>query len=344
MTTTAARPTGCSMQSASTCRKPRRLTARAALACCALALGAAGVRAQVSAPATEPGASRPNRFRSQAELVVLQVSVVDARGQFVPGLGLDDFGVYEDGKRQTVTFFASSSAPLDLAVLIDTSGSMSGRMALAQNAAIDLIRTLKPGDRAAVVLFSDKVRIAHPFSGDLARLESAVRSAVPAGATAVYEALYVTLRDLGRARVDPNEQRRQAVVVLSDGEDNRSHVDFTGVLEEARRRTATIFSILPGPVDDPDLIDPLKPKPNALFEMRALAEATGGRIFRPATMGDLGRVYRDIAGELGQQYFLAYAPQPSPIDGFRRVAVRAETRPELRARTRSGYYGNGRSR
>jgi VWFA-related protein len=236
-----------------------------------------------------------------------------------------------------VTFFAANAAPLDLVLLIDTSSSMFGRMALAQDAAIDLIRTLKPGDRGAVVLFSHTIRIAHPLTGDFPRLESAIRGAVPSGATAVYEALYVTLRDLARSRAEPGEPRRQAVVVLSDGEDNRSHVEFGDLLDEAKRMTTTIFTILPGPFPDPDLVDPTRAKPNALFEMRTLAEETGGRAFAPATMADLGRIYREIASELSQQYLLAYAPQPTPVDGFRRIAVRAETHPDLRVRTRSGY-------
>ena len=71
----------------------------------------------------------------------------------------------------------------------------------------------------------------------------------------MYEALYVTLRELARARVDPSEQRRQAIVVLSDGEDNRSHVEFLDLLEEARRLTATIFTVLPGPFPDAALMD-----------------------------------------------------------------------------------------
>jgi len=324
------------MRSASTCPEPRRL-ARGAWLVLALALGAAGLRAQTSTPVVPSAPLGHDLFRSQTELVVLQVSVVDQRGQFVPGLDRDDFGVYEDGVRQSVTFFAATAAPLDLVLLIDTSSSMFGRMALAQDAAIDLIRTLKPGDRAAVVLFSHTIRIAHPLTGDLPSLERAIRSAVPYGATAVYEALYVTLRDLARARGMGGEPRRQAVVVLSDGEDNRSHVEFGDLLDEAKRMTATIFTILPGPFPDPDLIDPSRAKPNALFEMRTLAEETGGRAFAPATMADLGRIYREIASELGQQYLLAYAPQPTLVDGFRRIAVRAETHPELRVRTRSGY-------
>ena len=324
------------MRSASTCHKPRRFIPSTVLVA-ALAMGAAGARAQTSIPIAPYGPAGPDRFRSQTELVVLQVSVVDQHGRFVTGLGVDDFGVFEDGVRQSVTFFAANAAPLDLVLLIDTSSSMFGRMALAQDAAIDLIRTLKPGDRGAVVLFSHTIRIAHPLTGDFPRLESAIRGAVPSGATAVYEALYVTLRDLARSRAEPGEPRRQAVVVLSDGEDNRSHVEFGDLLDVAKRMTTTIFTILPGPFLDPDLVDPTRAKPNALFEMRTLAEETGGRAFAPATMADLGRIYREIASELSQQYLLAYAPQPTPVDGFRRIAVRAETHPELRVRTRSGY-------
>ena len=324
------------MRFASTCHKPRRLVPSTVLVA-ALAMGAAGARAQTSIPIAPYGPLAPDRFRSQTELVVLQVSVVDQHGRFVTGLGVDDFGVFEDGIRQNVTFFAANAAPLDLVLLIDTSSSMFGRMALAQDAAIDLIRTLKPGDRGAVVLFSHTIRIAHALTGDFAILESAIKGAVPSGATAVYEALYVTLRDLARSRGEPGEPRRQAVVVLSDGEDNRSHVEFGDLLDEAKRMTSTIFTILPGPFPDPDLGDPTRAKPNALFEMRTLAEETGGRAFAPATMADLGRIYREIASELSQQYLLAYAPQPTPVDGFRRIAVRAETHPELRVRTRSGY-------
>ena len=317
--------------------RERGRVARAALVC-SLVIGAALPRAQTPAPASAGEAPAQDRFRSKTELVVLQVAVVDGHGKFVPGLREDDFAVYEDGKPQTVTYFAATSPPLDLMLLIDTSASMVGRMALAQDAAIELVRTLKPGDRAGVVLFSHQLRKAHALSGDFAEVESAIKSAEAMGATAVYEALYVTLRDLARARVDPGEQRRSAIVVLSDGEDNRSHVEFLDLLSEARRLTATIFTVLPGPFPDAAIMDATRVKPNAMFEMRAIAEATGGRVFTPATMTDLGRVYQEIASELRHQYWLAYAPQPSPLDGFKRISVRTETHPGLRARTRSGYY------
>ena len=322
------------MRSASTCPEPRRL-ARGAWLVLTLALGAAGLRAQTSTPVVPSAPLGHDLFRSQTELVVLQVSVVDQRGQFVPGLDRDDFGVYEDGVRQTVTFFAATAAPLDLVLLIDTSSSMFGRMALAQDAAIDLIRTLKPGDRAAVVLFSHTIRIAHPLTGDLPSLERAIRSAVPYGATAVYEALYVTLRDLARARGMGGEPRRQAVVVLSDGEDNRSHVEFGDLLDEVKRMTATIFTILPGPFPDPDLIDPSRAKPNALFEMRTLAEETGG--LAVVNTNDFTRALKRVDAETSDYYVLGYySKNPDILKRRRSVDVRV-TRAGLSVWARKEY-------
>ncbi len=128
-------------------------------------------------------------FRSQAELVVLQVAVVDRRGHFVPDLRQDDFSVFEDGKRQQVAFFAATAAPLDLMLMIDTSSSMAPRLGLVQAAAINMLHTLRATDRAAVVLFNEKVRIAAPLSGNTVNLEAAVRSAVPGGATALYRGI-----------------------------------------------------------------------------------------------------------------------------------------------------------
>jgi Ca-activated chloride channel homolog len=286
------------------------------------------------------GQSPLGTFRSHTELVVLQVSVVDGQGRFVPDLRLDDFAVYEEGQRQAVMLFASASAPLDLMLLMDTSASMNDRLGFVKNAAVSLVHALKPGDRGAVVLFDTDVRVPRELTEDVASLEAAIRDASPGGATALYEAIYIALRNLGRARQDGAELRRQALVVLSDGDDNRSRVSFDDAIEEARQRSATIFTILPSPTDIPATPGASRIGANTIFAMRQLSEETGGRAFTPAALADLAGVYRDIAGELNQQYWLAYAPAPELTGGFRRVSVRVETRPGLRARTRSGYYSS----
>jgi Ca-activated chloride channel family protein len=282
-------------------------------------------------------------FRSRTDLVVLQVAVLDQQHHFVRGLKADDFAVYEEGLRQNILLFASSEAPLDLMVLIDTSSSMmNGRLSLAQDAAIKLLGALRPDDRAAVVLFSSSVRVAHGFTNDVHALASAVRGASPGGATALYEAMYVALGELSRARRDVTELRRQALVVLSDGEDTSSRgVSFDDLLEDARRRGVTMFTILPSPPEPDPQFDPRGRLLKTRFQMRQLAEATGGRAFTPASFDQLGGIYDDIAAELGQQYFLAYMPATAVQAGFRRVLVRLDTRPLLSARTRSGYYASG---
>lgn len=276
-------------------------------------------------------------FRSQTELVVLQAVVADSQHRYVSDLRQEDFAVYDEGARQTVALFASTEAPLDLVLLIDTSASMDRGLPIVQEAAINFLRTLRDGDRAAVVLFNHAIRMSSGLTSDRTALESLIRSASAAGATAVHRATYIALRELDRARRTDGPQRRQALVLLSDGADNVSEMGLETVLEEARRSPVTIFAILPAP---PGVARAGLQEPGpALFDLRQLADETGGRTFVPSRIEDLAGVYDDIAGELTRQYWLAYVPPPASTDEFRRVSVRVETRPGLLVRTRNGYYG-----
>ena len=123
----------------------------------------------------------------------------------MPDLGAADFGVYEEGERQQVAMFVSITAPLDLMVLLDTSSSMAPNLRLVQRAAVNLIRSLKRDDRAAVVLFNDSVEIKEPLTSDTRRLESAIKNSSARGTTALYEALYVAQHELARARPPDGE-------------------------------------------------------------------------------------------------------------------------------------------
>jgi VWFA-related protein len=249
-------------------------------------------------------------FRSATELVVLPVTVVDPAGRAVV------------------------DAPLDLMLLLDTSDSMSHQIDYAREAAVGLVRELREGDRAAVLLFSERVHIAQPT----ALLEQAIRGARLSGGTALHEALYIALRDLARERREPIRFRRQALVVLSDGKDTTSkRMTFEDVLAEARRSAVTVFTIMSGNPGTPTVWLRDSEQLGVEYMLRLLAEETGGRAFAPARHEDLASTYSQIAVELGRQYWLAYAPGPGR-SGFRRVTVQLESRPGLRARTRSGYY------
>ena len=251
----------------------------------------------------------------------------------------EDFAVFEEGAAQTVTLFATSSAPLDVMLLLDASGSMRERMKAATDAALDLVRALRPGDRAALVVFRDSVRIAQGLTEDHALLEAAIRDVATAGGTALHEAVYIALRELARVQRTVTDIRRQALVVLSDGDDTASrNVTGQDVLDLARRGAVTVFTIMPAAEVEPDHFERISRKgPAAEFHLRALARETGGRAFTPAQSDALANAYRQIAEELGQQYWLAYVA-PSTSSGFRRVSVRVVMQPGLSVRTRSGYF------
>jgi VWFA-related protein len=249
--------------------------------------------------------------------------------------------ILEEGTRQPLTLFETASAPLDVMLLLDTSGSMGIRMEAAHGAAIELVRALRAGDRASLVLFSDQVRIAQPLTGDLALVESAIRRAAAMGGTALHEAMYIALRELARER-PADALRRQALVVLSDGADTSSRsVALDDVLDAARRSAVTVFTIMPAGPPMPIALTASARRGEAEYNLRTLARETGGRSFLPGPDEDLSSSYRQIADELSQQYVLAYAPGGAS-DGFRRVAVQVVSRPGLRARTRTGYYASRR--
>ena len=306
----------------------------AALACALAAADATVLLAQ-----TPPAAT----YRARTDLVVLQVAVTDARHRYVPGLSAEDFVVYEDGAPQKIVVFESAAAPLDVMLLMDTSASMDGRLDVAQRAAIGLIEMLRPGDRTGLLVFNTAAEFAHPLSEERDLVAAAVRSTSPGGATALYEALYFALKAMPRAK-QSGEVRRQAVVMLSDGADNYSRIAFDYVLEAAGAGDVTIFTILLGP---PAAGYPLGPHQRwqdaaARFEMRRLAEGTGGRMFIASDPAELAHVYEQIGNELREQYWLAYAPA-TVKPGFRRVSVRVTQPPGLQARTRDGYDASRRA-
>ena len=276
-------------------------------------------------------------FRSGVSLVAVNVTVTGPDKRFVTGLDAVDFAVYEDGIQQDLQFFESSAVPLDLIVLIDASSSMRHRLEMVHQAALGFINTLRPGDRGAVVAFSDNVSVAQGLTGDRALLESAIRGIAASGGTALNNAVYVALKQFGRNARDTSQIRRQAIAVLSDGNDTASLLSFDDVLEVAHKSGVSIYPI--------SLASDFDPQPSgagrfsqAHYSMRKLAQETGAQAFFPAKVQELPAIYAAIAQELSYQYSIGYAPRDARSDGrFRRISVRVTTRPELKPRARTGY-------
>ena len=304
---------------------------------------AATVSAAGQQPATDAPPQGPT-FRSGASLVALNITVTDGDKKYVTGLKPEDFAVFEDGVQQNVQFFEARQVPVDLIVLLDASSSMSDKMGVVHEAALGFLKTLRDVDRGAVVTFSDGVNIAQPLTGDRSLLEGAIRATEPRGATALYNAIYVALKQFGRAAQETNDVRRQAIAVLSDGEDTSSLVGFEDVMALARKSGVSIYTI------------GLQSKYATMragasgrryfseseYSLKTLAQETGAQSFFPNAVSELKGLYANSAQELSTQYSVGYAPTNGRLDGlFRRIVVRITSRPELRPRARTGYVADG---
>ena len=282
------------------------------------------------------GQQQPPKLRSTVELVSLNVSVTEGT-KYVTDLEAAEFEVFEDGIKQNVTFFSRKQQPIGLALLLDTSSSMEDKLATAQEAAVGFSKRLKPEDVATVIEFNTQVNIVQPFTNDAAQLEAAIRATDANGSTTLYNAIYISLKELKKIKATSEEEiRRQAIVVLSDGDDTTSVVPYEEVLELAKRSETAIYTI--GLRPDQKERDRVHFK-EAEFVLRQLAQETGGRSFFPTHVRELPKIYDQISQELSTLYSLAYTSRNPVRNGaWRRIVVRL-TRPGLVARTRQGYYG-----
>jgi Ca-activated chloride channel family protein len=288
--------------------------------------------------------AQPSVFNSGVEMVPLTVTVTDGEAGYVTGLSPDDFIVLEDGVPQEITFFAAGDVPIDLALLIDASGSMDADLPLVRAAAKGLVRTLGDGDRGGVFMVNASVSMPQAFTSDHERIATAIDAVTAGGGTAIYDGLYAALRELERQRLDDTEVRRQVLVALSDGLDNASHVSPEDVAEATRDVGAQLFAIMMAPRRHIPGSELGLAERRAAFELRSLARNAGGRSFQYDSALALPGIYQAIATELKSQYDLGYVPrEPSDTRAFRRLTVRL--RPPARgvARTRSGYYPENRT-
>jgi Ca-activated chloride channel family protein len=279
---------------------------------------------------------KPQVFRAGVELVSLNVTVTDSQGRYVTDLDQADFSVFEDGSKQELSFFNRTNLPIALSLLIDSSASMEQRMEHAQEAAIGFAKKIRAQDLAQVVDFDSRVEIKLGFSNKVGELETAIRTTSAGGSTALHNAVYISLKELAKVKAkNPDEIRRQAIIVLSDGEDTSSLVSFEEVLELAKRSETAIYTIGLQPRET----SALRGFREAEFVLRQLAQETGGRPFFAQKIEDLKDVYAQIADELSSQYSMGYASKNPKRDGtFRRLVVQVN-RPNTTARTKRGYYG-----
>jgi len=281
--------------------------------------------------ANKPAASDDTIFRGEITRVNMLFTVTDKRGRFVTDLVRGDFSIFENKKQQTIKeFTAESDLPLRLAILIDTSASVTDRFRFQQEAATNFINSvIRDQDKAIVVSFDTGAELAADLTGDTRILEKAVRDLRPGGGTALYDAIFFACKE--KLMLDqPMYKFRRAMVVLSDGDDNQSQHSRDQALEMAQRADTVIYTISTNTSHNETEGDKV---------MRYFADQTGGAAFFPFQANDLNQSFENIANELRHQYNLFYAPEPLNNDGqYHHVLIKVKNRKDLIVRARKGYY------
>jgi Ca-activated chloride channel family protein len=279
---------------------------------------------------------QPPTFGVGIDVINLNVSVTDVTNHYVTDLTVGDFAVFEDGLRQDLTLFTHENLPISLSVMIDVSASMDEKISVAQAAAIRFIKTLRPQDNAQIVQFNDRATTLQDFTNDHALLEGAINRTQTSGPTAMYNALYIALKELEKTK-SAKELRRRAVVLLTDGEDTASLVSDDQVVELAKKTEVAIYSIS---LRNNRAADRERMAfSQAAYVLTTLANETGGQVHFPNSLSELDAVYDRIAEELRTQYSIGYVSSNKRKDGkWRRIVVRVPGRENLQVRHKIGYY------
>ena len=287
------------------------------------------VIALLACPAQTRSQQDDDVVRVNTDLVVLNVTVTDKSGQYVPGLHRSDFTIFEDGREvspQQISSFSVHESPFASVVLLDTSGSMESRLSLARSAAIRFLDRLRDEDVAAVYKFDSKVEQVQEFSGgrDLAPLVYGVKAN---GLTTLNDAIVDAAKALS---VRP--EVRKAIVVLSDGLDTYSKASPEKAIESALAIGATIYTVDMSATDGNS-----SRNQRSAATLRGFAEKSGGRFVATPGGPALRDAFANIADELGHQYTIAYRPVNQTRDGkWRKLDVKI-SRSDLMVRTRKAY-------
>jgi VWFA-related protein len=272
-------------------------------------------------------------IRARTNEVNVVFTVTDKHGKRITDLKQADFHVVDDNKAPTQinSFHAETNLPLQVGLLIDASNSVRDRFKFEQESAIEFLnQTIKPRqDHAFVVGFDATPEVTQDFTDDTQSLAHGVHELRPGGGTALYDALYFACRDK-LLKAPKDLAVRRAIILLSDGDDNLSHVTREEAIEMAQRAEAIVYTISTN-------VSGTKGPGDKVLER--IADATGGRAFFPFQIRDVVNAFSEIQDELRSQYSVSYTPADLKKDGhYRTIEIIANDRKNLRVRSRRGWY------
>jgi Ca-activated chloride channel family protein len=289
--------------------------------------------AQRSPAQTKSTTEPETTLKVDVKLVNVYVTVTDAHGAPVGGLKKENFVLQEDGREQTIKVFDKESAlPISIALAIDTSLSTRHDLPLEQASAKRFAQAiLRPVDALSVYSFSEAVSQITPYTADLKRVDEGIDHIRLGAATALFDAVYLASRSLDR------RQGRKVMVLITDGGDTISRVDYKGAARAAEEAEALVYSIIVVPIENS-----AGREIGGEHALIQLSEDTGGKYYYATSMSQLDDAFRQISDELRTQYLLAYYPsQRLSNSQFRRIQVGVTGPPEASAyhvRNRAGYY------
>ena len=286
-----------------------------------------------SDPNAPPGDDTVATIRATTNEVNVVFTVTDKHGRRITDLKQGDFRVLDDNKppEEIRSFHAETNLPLQVGLLIDASNSVRDRFKFEQQSAIEFLNQTihRRIDQAFVVGFDVTPEVTQDFTDNTELLAHGVHELRPGGGTALYDALYFACRDK-LLKAPKSVTVRRAIILLSDGEDNQSHVTREEAIEMAQRAEAIVYTISTN-------VSGTKGAGDKVLER--IADATGGRAFFPFQIRDVSNAFAEIQDELRSQYAVSYKPADLKADGhYRTIEIVANDKKNLRVRSRRGWY------
>jgi Ca-activated chloride channel homolog len=272
------------------------------------------------------------RYRVNVNLVLIPLTVTDPMDRLVTGLEKDNFFIYEDNHLQTITSFSTQDAPVSIGVIFDMSGSMADKILRARDSILEFLKTSNPQDEYFVIGFNDRPQLIEDFTSSTEKIEERLANVKAGHRTALLDAIYYGLDKMKQAKYP-----RKALLVVSDGGDNRSRYTEGEVRAEVRESDVQIYSI---GIFDPEAAT-TEERLGPLL-LNDISDETGGRLFKVDDVSQMSDIAAKISSELRNEYVLGYSPTNKKHDGkWRKVKVKLVPPPGLPPLTvhaRNGYY------
>jgi len=297
-------------------------------------------------PAATPAPTPDEVIRIDTELVNLNVRVIDRNNRAINNIQQNEFKVYEDGIPQEIAFFSKSEVPTNYGLVIDNSGSLRLQLEKVIEAGKIIVGTNRPADETMVVRFvsSQKIEIIQDFTANKTELNDAMENLfIDGGRTAIIDAVYLAAEKVDQYENsrNPNERKRRALVLVSDGEDRDSYYKEQQLFDLLREADVQIYVIgFVNELSKEGGFISKSPQGKAKAFLQRLADDTGGKAYFPQSLNELTGIASDIASEMRTQYSIGYQPSNDKSDGtFRNIKVVVDDGPNKQKRiavTRSG--------